>query len=75
MKPAKKNKMEMSWYIKLNIMVMAFLFVLFLMKQINTSSFQAGLDNIFSSSPPKPKPAVQIKIKPPKNQREKSIQP
>ena len=65
----------MAWYIKLNMMVMAFLFILFLMKQINTSAFRAGLDNIFTSSQSKAKAPVKIKIKPPENQREKSLHP
>ncbi|MDE0118382.1 MAG: hypothetical protein OXM55_00035 [Bdellovibrionales bacterium] len=70
-----KNKMGMSWYIKLNIMVMGFLFVVFLIKQINTSSFRNGLDHIFTSSRSKPKPSVQIKIKPPEKEREKRGHP
>ena len=40
--------MKLSWYIKLNIMVMGFLFVLFLMKQVQDPAFRAGLSRIFS---------------------------
>ena len=41
------KKMDVFWYVKLNIMVMSFLFVLFLIKQSNTPAFKAGLSNIF----------------------------
>ena len=50
-------------------MVIGFLFVLFLMKQLNTPSFEAGMDNIFTSS--KLKHSVRIQIEPPKNKEEK----
>lgn len=45
-------------------MVMAFLCVLFLMKKLDTSSFQAGLNNIFSS--PQPERLIRIKSSPEK---------
>ena len=60
-----KKKMEVSWYVKLNIMVMAFLCILFLMKKLGTSSFQAGLNNIFST--PQPERLIRIKSGPKKN--------
>ena len=49
-------------------MVMAFLCVLFLMKKLGTSSFQAGLNNIFSA--PKPERLIRIKSRP---EKKKSI--
>ena len=63
-----KKKMEVSWYVRLNIMVMAFLCVLFLMKKIGTSSFQTGLNNIFSA--PQPERLIRIKSSP---EKKKSI--
>ena len=59
-----KKRMGASWYIKLNIMVMGFLFVLFLMKQLNTSSFKAGLENIFSPGHSQHERSVRIKMVP-----------
>jgi len=46
-----KKKMDLSWYIKLNIMVMGFLFVVFMMKEVNSKSFKSKLDYIFSGAP------------------------
>ena len=40
--------MDLAWYIKLNIMVMGFLFVLFLIKQSNTPAFKLGLQGLFT---------------------------
>ena len=65
-----KKKMSVSWYIKLNIIVMGFLFVLFLMKQLNTSSFKAGLENIFSPAPSPHERSARIKITPEKEGKE-----
>ena len=45
----KKKSVEISWYVKLNIMIMGFLFVVFIMKQIRAPSFQSGLSRLFSS--------------------------
>ncbi len=45
-----KKQMNLSWYIKLNILVMSFLFILFFMKQIRENSFQEGLNRLFSPS-------------------------
>ncbi len=50
-----KRKIGISWYIKLNIMVMGFLFVLFLIKQTNTPGFKAGLKGVFSVTNPPPR--------------------
>ena len=50
-----KRKMGISWYIKLNIMVMGFLFVLFLIKQTNAPGFKAGLKRMFSVTGPPPR--------------------
>ena len=65
-----KRKGEFSWYIKLNIMIMSFLFVLFLIKQVNTSSFRTGLNNIFShTSPQQTERSVRIQINSKKNKK------
>ena len=66
--------MDISWYIKLNIMVMGFLFVLFFIKQSNTSSFRQGLNNIFSSSiHSPPERSARIKISPAKGEEKEVI--
>ena len=62
-----KKQMEVSWYIKLNIMVIGFLFVLFLIQKIQSPIFQAGLSRLFADSPsssPPPSGRV-VKIQPP----------
>ena len=56
----RRKKMELSWYIKLNIMVLGFLFVLLLMKQIRSPVFQDGLKNALESPAP---PARSAKIR------------
>ncbi len=61
-----KKKIGISWYIKLNIIVMGFLFVLFLMKQLNAPSFKAGLENIFSPVHSQNERSARIKITPEK---------
>ena len=43
--------MSIAWYIKLNILVLAFLFVIFLMKEISSPTFKQGLKNLFKTSP------------------------
>ena len=50
------KKMNITWYVRLNIMVISFLFVLFLIKQVQNPAFQRGLSHIFAnpSSPPAP---------------------
>ena len=58
-----KKKLEISWYIKLNILIMGLLFVFLFMRQLNSHSFQIGLNSIFSSSSFQPnKRSAQIKI-------------
>ena len=61
--------MGISWYIKLNIMVMGFLFVLFFMKQLSTSSFKAGLKNIFSPVHSQYERSARIKLVPKKEEK------
>ena len=61
------KKVELSWYIKLNILVMSFLFVVFLIKQSNTNQFQQGLQAVFSSnnhSIEQNRPSVEIRHNP-----------
>ena len=60
------KKIELSWYIKLNILVMSFLFVVFLIKQSNTNQFQQGLQAVFSSnnSLEQNRPSVEIRRNP-----------
>ena len=65
-----KRKIGMPWYIKLNIMVMGFLFVLFFMKELNTSSFRAGLENIFSSKSSQSERSARIQLIPKKEEKE-----
>ena len=61
-KISQKRKMELSWYVKLNIMIMSFLFILFLMKQIKSPLFQTGLSNLFPHvSSQQPDRSVRIK--------------
>ena len=54
--------MELAWYIRLNILVISFLFMLFLIKQTNTTQFKQGLQAIFSSNhtSEESRPAVEI---------------
>jgi len=54
--------MELSWYIKLNILVISFLFVVFLIKKTNTTQFKQGLQSIFSGGQASKeiRPAVKI---------------
>ena len=44
-----RKKIQISWYIKLNILTLGFLFIMLLMKEIKTVKFQSGLEAIFSS--------------------------
>ncbi len=67
-----KKKMEISWYVKLNIMVLVFFFVLVLIKRLNTPVFQAGLNNIFSPASPPKERSVRIQIHSEKTKKEKS---
>ena len=43
------KKMEITWYVRLNIMVISFLFVLFLIKKVQDPNFQKGLSRIFAN--------------------------
>ena len=54
--------MELAWYIKLNILVLSFLFMLFLIKQTNTVQFKQGLQSLFSNNQntEESRPAVEI---------------
>ena len=65
-----KKKIGISWFIKLNVMVMGFLFVLFLIKELNTPSFKAGLENIFSSVHSQTERSARIKLIPKKEKKE-----
>ena len=65
-----KKKMGVSWYIKLNIIVMVFLFVLLLMKQLNTSSFKTSLENIFSPVHSQHERSARIKLVPEKEEKD-----
>ena len=49
MQQNQKKKIDVFWYVKLNIMVMGFLFVLFLIKQSNTPAFKMGLSNLLNA--------------------------
>ena len=55
-----EKKVGISWYVKLNLMVMGFLCVLFLIKQINTSSFKVGLEHIFLTGSERRERSVRI---------------
>lgn len=56
------KKLELAWYIKLNILVISFLFVVFLIKQTNTTQFKQGLQSVFSGGQTSKelRPAVKI---------------
>ena len=56
------KKLELAWYIKLNVLVISFLFIVFLIKQTNTTQFKQGLQSIFSSDQASKelRPAVKI---------------
>ena len=50
------KKMNMAWYVRLNIMVISFLFVLLMIKQVQKPAFQKGLSHIFANPPASPAP-------------------
>ena len=52
--------MGFKWYIKLNILVIVFLCVIFVMKQWNTVTFQSGLQMLLFSSKQVKKRSVRI---------------
>ena len=46
-----KKQGDISWYVRLNIIILSFLFVLFLIKKVQSPVFQAGLNRLFTSPP------------------------
>ena len=53
--------MDLAWYVKLNIMIMGFLFVLFLIKQSTTPAFKLGLQGLFTQDKEKSVPSLSEK--------------
>ena len=56
------KKMNLAWYVKLNVLVLSFLFILFLIKQTNTTQFKQGLQAVFPGNHTleESRPAVEI---------------
>ena len=58
-------KSKWTWYIKLNILVLSFLFVVFLIYQTSREDFRRGLQVLFSSEGVKSaEPQRPVKIRP-----------
>ena len=62
-----------SWGIKLNIMIMAFLFIVFIKAQTESRSFQETLKNIFGAEPAGRGRSVRIQISPSPAKLQKKI--
>ena len=67
-----KKKMDISWYVKLNIMIMSFLFVLFFIKQLNTPTFKASLNRMFFITDSQDR-LIRLKITPSKPKKKADL--